>query len=103
QQLVSVYDLPLLALTNRAGLIVADQDWATRDTVLVASTTAGNVRLVELLLNAGSSLSSEVEFALEGDAGCRGVAPMSAEVLLVLPGSVAWVHEGLLDVVPERA
>jgi len=100
---VPICDLPLLALTNEADLIISEQDWATRNTLLIASTTAGNVRLAELLLNAGSRLNPEVEFELEGDAGFRGVAPMSAEVLLVLPGSIAWLHDDLLDVVPDRA
>jgi len=83
-------DLPLLALSNETESIQSDDDWRQRDTVFVESSTAGTVRLAELLLNAGCSWNKVREYELEGDAGFRGVAPMSAELRLLLPGSEDW-------------
>jgi hypothetical protein len=89
------HDLPLLALTDREDLITTDAQWEARDSVRLESSTKGNALLAELLLNAGSPLTSESEFCLEGDAGCRGVAPMSAEARFILPGAFLWEHEDL--------
>ena len=66
------------------------QDWGGRDTVFVESSSEGTVRLAELLLNAGCSWNRVREFELEGDAGFRGVAPLSAELRIALPGSLLW-------------
>jgi len=82
--------LPLLALSNTNETILSDEEWRQRDTVFIESTTAGTVRLAELLLNAGCSWNKVREYELEGDAGFRGVAPMSAELRLLLPGSDHW-------------
>lgn len=82
--------LPLLALSNETECVVSDEEWRQRDTVFIESTTAGTVRLAELLLNAGCSWNKVREYELEGDAGFRGVAPMSAELRLLLPGSDHW-------------
>ena len=84
-------ELPLLALSNLDETPASSQQWDTRDTVFVESSCAGTVRLAELLLNAGCSWNTTREFELEGDAGFRGVAPLSAELRVVLPGSDAWV------------
>jgi hypothetical protein len=51
-------------------------------------------RLADLLLNAGCSWNSVREYSLEGDAGCRGVGPMSAELWVFLPGSHGWFFSG---------
>jgi hypothetical protein len=82
--------LPLLALSNEAECMVSDDEWRQRDTVFIESTTAGTVRLAELLLNASCPWNKVREYELEGDAGFRGVAPMSAELRLLLPGSDHW-------------
>jgi hypothetical protein len=82
-----VQSLPLLALSNEEETL----DSARRDTIFVESSVVGTVRLAELLLNAGCSWNPIREYDLECDAGFRGVAPMSAEVKLVLPGSSYWV------------
>lgn len=86
-----VRSLPLLALTNLDEFIITDQQREARDTVFVESSTAGTVRLAELLLNAGCSWNTVREFQLEGEAGFRGVAPLSAELRIVLPGSDLWM------------
>jgi hypothetical protein len=52
----------------------------------------GMFRLAELLLNAGCSWNEVREYALEGDAGYRGVGPMSAELRIFLPGSHGWIY-----------
>ena len=85
-----VSSLPLLALSNETECILSDEEWHRRDTVFVESSTAGTVRLAELLLNAGCSWNKVREYDMEGDAGFRGVAPMSAELRLALPGSDHW-------------
>jgi hypothetical protein len=82
-----ISSLPLLALSNETECILNDDEWRQRDTVFVESSTAGTVRLAELLLNAACSWNKVREYELESDAGFRGVAPMSAELRLFLPGS----------------
>jgi hypothetical protein len=67
-----------------------DHERPRRDTVFGFGSLAGTVRLAELMLDASRPDSAENEIDLEGDAGFRGVAPASAELKLILPGSVAW-------------
>ncbi len=86
-----VHALPLLALTNLEEFVITDQQRHARDTVFLESSTAGTVRLAELLLNAGCSWNTVREFQLEGEAGFRGVAPLSAELRIALPGSDLWI------------
>lgn len=85
-----ISSLPLLALSNKTETVLSDDEWRQRDTVFVESTTLGTVRLAELFLNAGCSWNKVREYELEGDAGFRGVAPMSAELRLLLPGGDHW-------------
>lgn len=85
-----VSSLPLLALSLLDEIPVSEADWQRRDCVLVESSAVGTVRLAELLLNAGCSWNRVREYQLEGDAGFRGVAPMSAELRIFLPGSAGW-------------
>jgi hypothetical protein len=49
-------------------------------------------RFAELLLNAGCSWNEVRDYALEGDAGYRGVGPMSTELRIFLPGSDGWIY-----------
>jgi hypothetical protein len=91
----SKHDLPLLALTNADDCVgPADEEWRGRDTVRIWASSEGTFKLAELLLNAGCSWNKVREYALEGDAGYRGVAPMSAELRIFLPGSDGWPFEG---------
>jgi len=83
-------ELPLLALTTVDQTPASDEDWRRRDTLRQASSYEGTLRFGELLLNAGCPIYEQREYALEGDAGFRGVAPMSAEITLWLPGSFGW-------------
>jgi len=83
--------LPLLALSTSDESPLTPSDWEHRDTVFVEGSAAGTVRLAELLLNAGCSWNLVREFDLEGDAGFRGVAPMSAELQIALPDSFRWL------------
>ena len=85
-----VWNLPLLALSSADELIYNEEQWRARDTVFLDSSLVGTVRLAELLLNAGCSWNRVREYELEGDAGSRGVAPMSAELQIVMPGSEVW-------------
>ncbi len=89
--------LPLLALSSLDESPTTLHDWETRDTVFLESSAVGTVRLAELLLNAGCSWNTVRDFELEGDAGFRGVARMSAELRIILPGSHAWLAH------PERS
>lgn len=92
-----ISSLPLLALSNENECILSDDEWRKRDTVFVESSSAGTVCLAELLLNAGCPWNKVREYELEGDAGFRGVAPMSAELHLLLPGSDHWRAHPELD------
>jgi hypothetical protein len=88
------HDLPLFALSNAENCIATEEEWRDRDTIWIEWFSRGEFRFAELLLNAGCSWNSVREYELEGDAGFRGVAPMSAEVRIFLPGSDAWSWEG---------
>ena len=95
-----VRDLPVLALSNAENLIgPAEEEWANRDTVWTKPNT-GMFRLAELLLNAGCSWNTVLDYELEGDAGYRGVGPMSAELRILLPGSDGWAFHS--EVLPDR-
>ncbi len=82
--------LPLLALSNETEMVLSDEEWRARDVVFIESGAVGTVRLAELLLNASCPWNTVREYELESDAGFRGVAPMSAELRLFLPGSDHW-------------
>ncbi len=85
-------DLPVLALSNADDSVgPTEEDWEKRDTIWMAA-SQGMFRLAELLLNAGCSWNEVREYALEGDAGYRGVGPMSAELRIFLPGSHGWIY-----------
>jgi hypothetical protein len=84
-------DLPLVALSTQNEFAHTDDEWRGRNTLFLESSLLGTVRFAELLLNAGCSWNQVNEYELEGDAGFRGVAPMSAELLIVMPGSTAWI------------
>ena len=84
-------DLPVFALSNADDCVgTTAEDWAARDTIWM-SPSSGTFRFAELLLNAGCSWNTVREYALEGDAGYRGVGPMSAELRIFLPGSGGWI------------
>jgi hypothetical protein len=88
------HDLPRFALSNAHNSIATDEQWRARDTIWIEGFSRGEFRFAELLLNAGCSWNTVREYSLEGDAGYRGVAPMSAELRIFLPGSHAWGWEG---------
>lgn len=83
-------ELPVFALSNANDCVVTDEDWSGRDTIWMGS-PLGTMRFAELLLNAGCSWNEVREYALEGDAGYRGVGPMSAELRIFLPGGDGWI------------
>ncbi len=90
-----VHDLPLFSLTNVDDAVgPTDTDWRERDTVRMWAATGGSLRFAELLLNAGCSWNRVREYALEGDAGFRGVPPMSTELRIFLPGRDGWPYDG---------
>jgi hypothetical protein len=88
------HDLPRFALSNAEDCVATEEDWRARDSIWVDASSPGAFRFAELLLNAGCSWNTVREYALEGDAGYRGVAPMSAELRILLPGSDLWIYEG---------
>lgn len=85
--------LPCFSLTNTEDFQNSDDDWKNRDTVRIFGSDAGMVRLAELLLNAALPQNEQDEYALEGEAGFRGVGIKSAEATLLLPGHIFWVNE----------
>ena len=84
------YELPGFFLTNADDLVYSDADWRARDTVVGFGRDVGMAHLVELLLNVSRLASDRVEIEMEGEGGFRGVAPLSCEVRLWLPGSFGW-------------
>lgn len=87
-------DLPVFALSNAEDCVgPSDADWANRDTIWIAI-SPGMFRFAEFLLNAGCSWNEVRDYALEGDAGYRGVGPLSAELRIFLPGSDGWFYPG---------
>jgi len=89
------HELPCLALSNIDDAVgPTEEHWKARDTVWVCGGSPGTFRLAELLLNAGCPWNPVREYALEGDAGYRGVAPMSAELRIFLPEADGWIYGG---------
>jgi hypothetical protein len=91
-------DLPALYLTDHDELGgVTDADWRARNTVVGFGTVPGIARFGQFLLDIGDPAGTGDEYHLEGEAGFRGVAPMSAELSVWLPGSIGWHQERDLD------
>ena len=84
---------PSFGLSNLDDCVVTDEQWTSRDTIYGFGTLQGTLNFVELLMNFSRPASAVNEFALEAEGGFRGVAPMSAESRLWLPGSLAWFAE----------
>lgn len=85
-----VHLLPQFELTNIKDAVYSEAERKARDTVIGFGTDAGAVRLAELLLNFSRPQCKIDEIELEGEAGFRGVAPMSAEAHFRLPDSFGW-------------
>jgi hypothetical protein len=84
-------DLPFASLANRENEIpVSDDDWRGRDTLFGFGGPCGCAQIALLLLNAAGPLNEEEEFLLAQEPGPAGVAPGSAELQLILPGSVLY-------------
>jgi hypothetical protein len=91
-------DLPAVYLTDADELGGAnDMQWLARDTVVGFGGREGVARFGRLLLDIADPANTGDEFHLEGEAGNRGVAPLSAELNIWLPGSFAWRPELGLD------
>lgn len=84
------FDLPELRLTNLDDCLIQEEDWERRDTVWSMGSGKGSVLFAELLLNISRPEAKLDEFHLECEAGFRGVASLSAEISLWLPGSFGW-------------
>jgi hypothetical protein len=83
--------LPAFYLTDHEEIGgTTQQEWLARDTVVGFGTQEGVARLGQLLLDVGNPADIGDEYHLECEAGIRGVAPLSAELSLWLPGSVGW-------------
>lgn len=87
---IDVHELPFFGLTNKDEAVFTDEHYRDRDTVVGFGSDEASVRLARLLLDMSRPSSKVNEVELEGDSGFRGVAPMSAEAMLRMPGSFAW-------------
>jgi hypothetical protein len=87
------WDLPMVLLTDADDAVRRDEDWASRDMIEGFGTFEGIAKFGELLLDASDPAAKRDEYALEGEVGLRGVSPMSAELVLWLPGSEGWSQE----------
>jgi hypothetical protein len=95
---VNPADLPACYLTDHEEIGgVTDADWAGRDTVVGFGNLHGIARFGQFLLDIGEPFHGGDEYHLEGEAGFRGVAPMSAELTIWLPGSIGWEPDRGLD------
>jgi hypothetical protein len=83
-------ELPGFFLTTATEEVFSQADWEGRDTVVGFGSDPAMARFVELLLNMSRALSTVVEIELEGEGGFRGVAPLSCEATLLLPGAFGW-------------
>lgn len=90
RQQLQPFDLPRFRLTNLTELVVTEEDWVRRDTIIGFGNDDASVLLAELLLRIGSSLNDTNEIVLEGEGGFRGVGTHSAEAAFYLPGGFAW-------------
>ncbi|HEX6684015.1 MAG TPA: hypothetical protein VF062_14520 [Candidatus Limnocylindrales bacterium] len=97
---VDPHDLPAVHLTAQPSPFT-DAEWAARDTIVGFGTAQGVARFGQLLLDAGHPDGELDEYHLEGEAGNRGVAPLSAELNLWLPGSIAWEPDLYAGYAPE--
>ncbi|HEV2087095.1 MAG TPA: hypothetical protein VGR21_02170 [Cryptosporangiaceae bacterium] len=89
---VDPLDLPAVRLTNHDDMCIypPDDERLVRDTVAGFGTQNGVARFGQFLIDAGHPGQSGDEYHLESEAGVRGVAPMSAELHVWLPGSFGW-------------
>jgi hypothetical protein len=84
------YTLPWMKLSNARDCVVTEEDRAARDHVYGFGTMHGAARFANLLLNLSRSANDQREVALEVEGGFRGVAPLSSEARLWLPGGDFW-------------
>jgi hypothetical protein len=83
-------DLPALYLTSHDELGPHDGEWlVARNTVVGFGTLQGIARFGQFLIDIGNPVTGD-EYDLEGEVGFRGVAPLSAELKISLPGSFGW-------------
>ena len=88
---VDPHHLPAVYLTDHDELVgPTEEHWRARDTVVGFGTQEGVARFGQFLLDVGNPTHDGEVYRLEGEAGVRGVAPMSAELNLWLPGSYGW-------------
>ncbi len=87
---IDPWDLPGLELTDHDELPVTEAQWLARDTVVGFGTPQGIARFGQFLVDIGNPVTGGDEFELEGEAGFRGVAPVSPELKIRLPGSFGW-------------
>ena len=83
-------DLPSAVITNDEEMCVTESQYANRRVLSGFGKPEGAVRFAELLLNIGLPETVLDEFHLEGFPGFRSVSARSAEIVLWLPGSIAW-------------
>jgi hypothetical protein len=87
------WHLPMVLLTDADADEAGEDDWSTRDVVEGFGTFEGIARFGEFLLDVSHPAREGDQYVLEGEAGYRGVSPMSAELVLWLPGSAGWTTE----------
>ena len=91
---LNVRDLPNLLLTNWDDMVITEEEFAQRDTIVGFGNDRGAIRFAALLLDIGASENDQTEIDLEGELGFRGVAPGSVEVQLTTPGAERWICIG---------
>lgn len=88
-QHIEITSFPRFKLTNARGVLLSEEDWASRDTLVGFGSDEGNVMLAELLLNFGAPRNEVTEVVLEGENGFRGVTRSSVEAAFRLDPNAA--------------
>ena len=85
-----VHDFPRFCLTNTRQMVISDEEYHQRDTLVGFGNVHGAGRLAQLLLDFSRPESTLTACALESEGGFRGVGIHSAEATFFLPGHVGW-------------
>ena len=91
---VPLHDLPNALLTNESEMVVTEEQFQLRDTLVGFGNDRGAIRFAALLLDVGGECDEQIDIDLEGELGFRGVAPGSTEIQLVTPGTERWIAIG---------
>jgi hypothetical protein len=92
------YELPIIFLNNQKDDIISLKDFEAVDRAWGFGGVEASCRFAELLLNLSRPANHQVEVALEGEGGYRGVGIHSAAMSIWLPGGLGNLDHPVRDV-----